>query len=85
MTRYKTTVDFIHICKDFTGRERLKKLAGNLGLELDDLKKYEGDIDTITEDVKEIDTKFHELEPKDNGRCIFLGETLHAHLASDLR
>src|SRR3990172_5672127 len=84
MTKYKTTVDFIHVCSDFDGR-RLEELANNLGLTVDSLEPHGPHVVEIAQFVRNLDEQYHNFEPKAKEPETFLGATLHSHIASDLR
>lgn len=85
MHKYPTTVNFIHICRDEKEQVRLNVLAKNIGFQLKTLRPYRKDILRICDFVKEIDEKLHSLVADDTENEIFLGQTLHGHIASDLR
>lgn len=85
MSRYRTTVDFIHLCRDLDGQARLEALANNIRFQTKDLNKSRKNIESIMEFVKQVDSDYHKFEVKSDVDRIFLGETLHSHIASDLR
>lgn len=85
MTRYKTTNDFIHLCKEYKGQERLSKLAENLKISERDFKLYAESIDKCCNFVSHIDTQYHKLADDEDSTAVFLGHTLHSHISSDIR
>jgi len=86
MSRY-TTVDFIHLCDVPKGEERLKALAEDTGFNVEKIEPYEKDIEKILDFIQKFDNKYHVMAEEISffEKNSFFGETLHAHIASDLR
>jgi hypothetical protein len=87
MVKYPTTIDFIHLCDVPKGKERLKALAEATGFNVEIIEPYEKDIDKILDFIQKVDKKYHEMAEEKSffEENSFFGETLHAHLSSDLR
>ena len=82
---YITTVKFNRICKDYEGEERIQKLAQNLRLDYDVIKKERDSIDKILDFVSDIDQKCHEYIHEEDDKGIFFATTMHSHIPSDMR
>jgi len=85
MSRYRTTVDFIHLSRAYDKKAMFEALAKNIRFQVEILNPHRKNIESIMEFVKQVDSNYHKLKRKGDADSIFLGTTLHSHIASDLR
>lgn len=82
MSKYKTTVDFIRICKEFATSEETVPLAKNIGLPSKVLTHSKSKLKKIANFIVYLDTNNHKFSQRSQP---FLTTTLHGHIASDFR
>lgn len=82
MTLLKTTIDFIHVCRDEVGEERFSKFSKYVGFDPKALKPYRSSIEKIMDFIAETDNNCHNFDPKWKTR---LSAIFHHFVSSDFR
>lgn len=82
MSKYKTTADFIRICKDFANSEETAPLAKNIGLPGKVLTHSKSKLKKVASFIGYLDANNHKFSQRSQP---FLTTTLHGHIARDFR
>jgi hypothetical protein len=79
-----TTTQFLHISKEGGDTKRLKQLARKTGIPFARFEYRRKEVIRVLDFARDLDTKYHDYVDEDDSE-VFLGLTLHTHIASDLR